>query len=130
MKLSEIRKAYEVISGKLSDVNRQLAFAGIGIIWIFKISNDGGTTIPNELLDPILLLVLSLGFDLMQYIFQTIIWYGYYIIKKKENSDEEREVNEPEWFNIICWALFGLKVISLITAYGLLFSYLWKQLFN
>lgn len=34
MKLSEIRDAYEEISGKLSDINRQLCFAGFAIIWI------------------------------------------------------------------------------------------------
>ena len=41
MKLSEIRDAYEEISGKLSDINRQLCFAGFAIIWIFnKTDND------------------------------------------------------------------------------------------
>lgn len=54
MRLSQIREAYEELSGKLSDVNRQLAFAGIGIIWIFKITDDHSPIIPNELLEPVI----------------------------------------------------------------------------
>ena len=36
MKLSEIRVAYEELSGKLSEINRQLCFAGFAVIWIFN----------------------------------------------------------------------------------------------
>ena len=35
MKLDEIRKAYEDLSGSLSSVVRQINFAGIAIVWIF-----------------------------------------------------------------------------------------------
>ena len=37
MKLSDYRETYYEFSGKASDVTRQLAFAGIAIVWIFKI---------------------------------------------------------------------------------------------
>lgn len=35
MKLEEIRKAYEDLSGSLGSVVRQINFAGIAIVWIF-----------------------------------------------------------------------------------------------
>jgi hypothetical protein len=37
MKLKEIRESYEELSGIASKLSRQLAFAGIGMIWIQSI---------------------------------------------------------------------------------------------
>ncbi|WP_106832238.1 hypothetical protein [Parabacteroides pacaensis] len=130
MKLSEIRKAYEDLSGKLSDVNRQLAFAGIGIIWIFKISDSNSTSIPNELYTPLLALIISLSIDLLQYLIQTFTWYFYYLYKQKQGYREEEETNEPEYFNCIPWLFLLFKVVALITAYIYMFEYLRKILFH
>lgn len=131
MKLSEIRKAYEDLSGKLSDVNRQLAFAGIGIIWIFKISEDNNSTsIPNELFTPLLALIISLGIDLLQYLIQTFTWYFYYLYKQSQGNSEEQEINEPEYFNYLPWLFLLFKVVALITAYVYMFEYLRRQLFH
>ena len=58
MKLSEIREAYEVLSSKLSEINRQLCFAGFAIIWIFN-KSEGSILIPNELHFPAFLFVIS-----------------------------------------------------------------------
>ena len=130
MRLSQIREAYEELSGKLSDVNRQLAFAGIGIIWIFKITDDHSPIIPNELLEPVIFLIMSLALDLCQYLIQTFTWYIYYLWKHYNNDDEEQIVHEPESFNCIPWLFLLFKVIALITAYIYLFIFLWERLFR
>lgn len=130
MKLSEIREAYEELSGKLSDVNRQLAFAGIGIIWIFKISDNNTTSIPNELFTPLLALIISLSIDLLQYLIQTFTWYFYYLYKHLQDSNEDQEVNEPEYLNCIPWLFLLFKVVALITAYVYMLDYLWRLLFH
>lgn len=120
MKLSEIRGAYEEISGKLSDINRQLCFAGFAVIWIFN-KTDNDISVPTELYLPALLLCASLFFDLLQYAISTLLWYGYYLYKREKNKkDEDVEVNEPEWLNTISWLLFIAKIISLIIGYILI----------
>ena len=78
LKLSEIRKTYEDLTGKLSDINRQLCFAGFGIIWIFnKTGNE--TIIPSELYEPAVWLVISLAIDVIQYVYSSIAWAIYYL---------------------------------------------------
>ena len=85
MKLSEIRTAYEDLSRKLSDINRQLCFAGFGIIWIFN-KQKGDIAVPEELYLPALLLCCSLFFDILQYAFSALFWYFYYVYKKKTRN--------------------------------------------
>jgi len=128
MKLSDIRLAYEEISGKLSNVNRQLTFAGIAVIWIFRITNNGKTIIPEGLIYPTLLFVVSFLLDILQSLSQSLFWYGYYLYKRRQDSNEDRVINEPEWPSFFFWALLVLKVLALIAAYFALGLYLWKEL--
>lgn len=129
MKLSEIRKSYEDSSGKLSSVNRQLAFAGIAVIWIFRKSDIGSINIDKDLTLPSLLFVVSFFLDILQFLSQSLIWYSYYWYKRNEGALEDKEMNEPERPNIIPWSFLILKVIALIIAYWFLGLYLWKELF-
>lgn len=130
MKLSGIREAYEELSGKLSSIVRQLAFAGIGIIWIFRMTNsDNSISISKDFSLPLILLVLTLILDVLQYFISTVIWHSFYHINYRKNPNEDREMNENESWNIPCWVIFYFKVVVLITAYIFLFIYLWKILF-
>lgn len=114
MKLLEIRQAYEEFSGKSSNLNRQLCFAGIVIILMFNKQN-------NEIILPALLLYTSLLFDFLQYFISTFVLYGYYLYhKKKDQNDEDINVNESEWLNAISWLLFIAKSILLIKGYILI----------
>jgi hypothetical protein len=83
MNLQGYRDTFYFFTGKVSDISRQLAFAGIAIIWIFKKDVPGtGLTVPRELLLPGVFIVLALGFDLLQYCIATVIWFFYYRIKE------------------------------------------------
>lgn len=126
MKLSEIRTAYEELSGKLSDINRQLCFSGFAVIWIFNKSSTS-LSFPDELYMPSFLICLSLLLDVLQYVISTLCWYLYYLCKrhKLDKNDSEIEVDEPEWFNIIPWLLFIGKIALLIAAYFLIGKYLY-----
>lgn len=126
MKLSEIREAYEVLSSKLSEINRQLCFAGFAIIWIFN-KSEGSILIPNELHFPAFLFVISLLADILQYFISSIIWYIYYFTNRKENTDEStQEINESEFYNIPGWLFYITKIISLIWGYSSLANYLFN----
>ena len=130
MKLSEIREDYEELSGLLSKFNRQLAFAGIGIVWLFRTTDSNGTTsIDSGMLTPILCFVISFCFDLLQYLWQSYARYIFYWYKRNTGSKEEDEMNEPEWPNVIAWIMFTIKVCALMAAYIHLGIYLYSHLF-
>lgn len=131
MKLSEIRKDYEELSGLLSKLNRQLAFAGIGIVWLFRVTDaKGGTSIDPKMLTPILCFVISFAFDLLQYLWQSWVWYVFYWFKRCcKGLKEDDETNEPEWPNVIAWIMFTVKVGALMIAYIKLGLYLYSLLF-
>lgn len=128
MKLSEIREAYEELSGKLSEINRQLCFAGFAVIWIFnKTEND--ISIPSELYSPAFYFTLSLSADILQYIYSSLAWYFYYISKRKKGKEDSIiEVNEPECLNIPTWLFLLLKIVFLVIGYFLLGKFLFFKL--
>ncbi len=131
MKLSEIREAYEELSGSLSKFNRQLAFAGIGIIWLFRYTDaNNNTFIDSQVLTPILCFVISFSFDILQYFWQSYVWYIFYWYKRGKGLKEDDEANEQEWPNVVAWVMFTVKVCALIAAYIHLGLYLYSLLFT
>ena len=68
MKIQDYRNDFYTFSGRASDLNRQLAFAAIAVIWLFKRDSGGGVlTIPSELVLPGVLVVVSLMLDMLHY---------------------------------------------------------------
>lgn len=130
MTLKEIREDYVRYSANVSELSRNLSYAGIGVVWIFKQSASGDAikttfmnSIPNELRLPLLLFIAVLILDLFQYVIQTAIWYPYYTKNKVLHKDEkEDDVNlqEPEIYNIVPWGFWLFKLIIVIIAYILL----------
>ncbi len=97
MKLSDYRETYYEFSGIASEVSRKLSFAGIALVWLFKIENFPIPKVPNELIFPTGLLALSLSLDLMQYIAASVIWgiFQWYQEKKLSNISENPELSAP-----------------------------------
>lgn len=136
MKLQEIRDDYEELSGKASDLNRKLIYSGIAIVWLFHYNIDIGkvnqstSVLPNELHSPLLLFCASLGIELFQLFFSTVVWYLYYCWKRRGCTDENTfEVNEPEWFNVIPWIAWVSKIALTILAYYELATFLGFNIF-
>lgn len=117
LKLSEAREAYEDASGKLSDINRQLCFAGFGIIWLYNMSGDG-IQIPKNLFLPGLLLIISLVLDVLQYVYTSLCWHIYYDKHTSPEKDEEEiPFKEPRLINVPSWSLFWAKVGVMLSGY-------------
>jgi hypothetical protein len=119
MKLADTRGAYETLSGKASDIVRQLSLAAVGLVWIFK-----STTGPSYSLDPTLvraslLIFVALFLDLLQYLVGTATWFSYFHKKERENTKEDDEFKAPNFINAPTWTLFWLKAASMAAAYGL-----------
>jgi hypothetical protein len=113
-------------SSKSSEINRQLAFAGIAIIWVFKTDSVGRQIVPDELFLPGLLLVISLSFDLLHYVIQSEMWYR--ITRRKEKVGIT-EFTVPEWTNYPGDILYWLKIAATIIAYILLIRFLLARVF-
>jgi len=94
MKLDDAREFYYFFTGKTSEIVRQLALAGIAVIWIFKI---GQNQIPSELLLPLYLIAVTLVLDFLQYFVAATIWGVFsrhqeiLCEKEKKEKEEERE---------------------------------------
>lgn len=125
MKLEEIRKAYEDLSGSLSSVVRQINFAGIAIVWIFV--GKESETIPLHLHNACTFLVISIILDALQYFVGTLCWHMCYLFKhKKDVADKDIEIHESEWVNVILWLCIYAKTIVTAIGYGYILSFLMK----
>lgn len=124
MKLKDARENYYFHSGKTSDLIRQLALAGVAVVWLFKYEVVGVPKIPAQLLAPLLLIVVGLAFDLLQYATATGIWGVFQRKKERAGVSEDDEFLAPPRLNWPALAFFWLKVASIAIAYYLLLQYL------
>jgi hypothetical protein len=125
MNLEKCRETYYEFSGILSNNTRKLAFAGIAIVWIFKQEKDGSYVIPDVLQIAMFMFVISLSLDLLQYIWQTIVWGCFYTYKEKKlKYDEKADFLAPSFFKNNAGVIFWLKVIAIIPGYFILLRFL------
>jgi hypothetical protein len=117
-------------SGKASDISRQLAFAGIALIWIFK-TGPASLELPPPLVYSAAALMLCLIFDLCQYLANTIIWAIYVPAKEKEFRDAGKpytdEFEHSPIISLAGWVFFGLKIVALAFGQLKLLSFLVGQ---
>ena len=123
MKVKDYKKVYQEFSSKLSDNTRKLAFAGIAIVWIFKQGKNGTFILPDLLKLAILMFVITLSFDLLQYIYQTIIW-GFFHRYYEKKFGEDHELTAPKYFNWPAIIFFWSKAIVLVTGYVFVLKFL------
>ena len=129
-KLSQFKKDYQELSGKASDVARQLSFAGIAIIWIFRVNNNSGVTLNPKLILPTIFLCISLACDLLHYIYSSIVWGSFhrYHEKKKTNPQDDPDLTADPRLNWPSIAFFYLKLLGVILSYIFIIKYCWDVL--
>lgn len=130
MKIKEIKSDYYEASGKVSELVRQLDFAGIAVIWIFKIGKDeaGGVHFSKALLWPLALFVLSLAFDLLQYVYKTAFLGVLNYRSWKKFRNDEHNVTVPHVGNFPTVSFFWIKTGLACVAFGFLLRFLLKEL--
>jgi hypothetical protein len=122
MKIKQVRANVDTFTGKASELCRQLALAGIAVVWVFKNSGDRNV-IPDDFLLPIFLLVLTLAFDFLQYVAGSIEWMIFNHIQENKYSctSEDQEVDSsPAWINYPHLLFFILKIVTIIGSYAFL----------
>ena len=132
MKLSDYTKDYYEFSGKASDITRNLAFAGIALVWILKGGTATTLRIQHELLIPLALFVLCLGFDLLQYIAATCVWgiFQWYQERKLNDLKEDPDLTASSWLKLPQITFFIFKLITLFYAYYSIAEYVWPMLYQ
>jgi hypothetical protein len=119
MKLSDYKDTYDNFSSKASDVARSLSFAGIAVIWIFKIEDGDHIKIPVNLFCPLLFFALGLTFDLLHYSIGALIWGIFHRCKEKQVQDVKKnpDTDAPAWINYPTLTFFWGKIFSVIFGY-------------
>jgi hypothetical protein len=125
MLLEDARQHYYSHTGSLSNVNRQLCFAGVAVVWIFSIeATNGSHSLPAELFSPLKCFVLGLAFDLCQYITASASWGIYHRYKEKTGISDEEPFGAPREINWLPNICLWLKSISTLIGYYYLFDIL------
>ena len=123
MKLQDALQNYYFHTGQVSDIARQLAFAAIAVIWLFKAGAGASISLPKELLEPLKLVVVCLTLDLLQYILATIVWGIFHRLKERAGTSDSSEFKAPSVINRPALACFWAKTAVLVYAYWELYSY-------
>src|SRR5690348_10062346 len=99
MKREDLRQAYYDLTAKVSDITRQLALAGIALVWLFKSENHGHTQVPPPLLLPATFAVAALALDLTQYIYASAAWGIFNRLQERRGVTSDVEFSAPPFVN-------------------------------
>lgn len=122
MNLNDVREEVDSYTGGASSLNRQMALAGIAVIWVIA-KQDSTVVIQNGAL---WIFVASLSADLMQYILGAISSKVLDIKKQSElkalyGTDTDKiEADDFEissYWNMPVWLFFCTKIILVIWGY-------------
>ena len=127
MNRQDCLQAYQEFTGKASENTRQLSFAALAVIWIFKPESAAGHYLfPGLLLWAGVFAVAALSFDFLQYGYGAAAWGCFHRTKERSGVSRQDEFRAPDWMNWPTNAFFIVKVISVIVSYVLLLVYLFK----
>lgn len=115
----------------LTDNVRKLDFAGIAVVWLIIVGDTGGVvSSSNELNWPLLLFVLSLTSDLLQFVYRAIVFglLNTHLMGKGKSLEDDIEYS-GKW-NYPTLLLFWAKIALCGIGYVLLASTVGDQLWR
>jgi hypothetical protein len=122
-KFKDYRADFYTLSGKASDATRQLALAGIAIVWIFKVQDAQSVSVPRELLLPALFFVIGLALDLFQYAVAALIWESFIHYHSARGAKDEDEIDAHWKWNTPANFCFVMKIIGVVAGYLFLINH-------
>ena len=123
--LKDFRDSYSELSGIASEVSRQLGFAGIAVIWLFKADLSNLTfALAPELYYAGIFILLSLALDLLQYLFGSLIWGAFWRYKERNGATDNTKITAPFYFNWPAIVCFWTKLVFMVVAYFFLLKFL------
>lgn len=124
MKLKDVRETYDLYTTKTSEIVRNLGYAGIALIWVFKVDTAGMQKIPPELLTPAIFITVSLALDLSHAVIGSLIWAIYNRYREWKHTTEDQEFEAPSPINWVAIILFWSKIVAIIVAYYFIIQFL------
>lgn len=133
MKLSKAQESYSYASGTASTIARQIAFAGIGVVWVFNLSaTHTEIAIPQQLRVVVFLLVVCLALDLLQYVFASLVWSIFARVLELRHASHtggDPEMAASPYLNWPSLACFWGKLAVLVVAYIYLATFIASRLY-
>lgn len=126
--LKEFRDYHYNYSKQASTLSRQLAYAGIAVIWVFKTSADGQPSVPHALFWPGAFFIVALALDLLQCVTGSAIWSAFYNRHFKRLKNDEAEVIAPRWLKYPIYGFYFSKIGAVLVGYMFLLGYLVRNL--
>lgn len=126
MKRADVLAEYRHHSERTSEKVRQLAFAALGVVWIFR-PNDT-LTLPAELFRAGTAAVIALALDFTHSLFGTGVWGWVHRTKELTGVSASDEFRMKAWINWPANSLFVLKVVALFVSYLYLLGYMVERL--
>ena len=117
MEIKDYSERFAAFTSKASEVNRQLALAGIAVVWIF--GNSATQLIEPALVKPLFFFLLTLALDLLHYLVGSIIWGLFFEIKEwqvNKKKIKNENIKAPNSLSLIINIIFVMKFISMILA--------------
>lgn len=129
MTRADALKAYQDLSSRASENVRQLAFAALAVVWVFKpTSVSAQWPLPRQLVGVGALAITALLCDFLQYVYGTIAWGWFHRLKEKADIPLEGEVHAPRAINWPSSFFFFAKVGTLGASYGILLLFIVARL--
>jgi len=131
VRLSDYKKDFHDFSAKASDVARSAAFAGIALVWVFRLDSKPVLNLPRGLLAPVALFALGLALDLLHYVTAAAIWGGFHFFHERQlrNPQTDPLLSHSFWLPLPLYVLFTLKLVAVVSGYVFVVAYLWQQWF-
>jgi len=116
-KFKNVEDDFYAFTAKTSELTRQYALVGIGIIWILKQGSEKDFKLLPETIPVLQLFLLCLICDFCHAFFPSIT-YGYLKRKlRKEGNKEDIDVEYSRGWEFPEWLFFIVKIFFLIYAY-------------
>ncbi len=112
---------YLYYTQKAGDIGRQLAIAGIALIWLVHVGISGeasafSTPLDPELRSAVVWIIWSVAFDAVQYLWGSIVWgYTYY-------KNEVYDINKAKFALWSPTVFVALKLIFVLVGYYKLYG--------
>ena len=131
VKVKDAQEGYVRHSQATSTITRQLALAGVAVVWLFRVTEkvDGREVprLPSELVWPLALFVTAVALDLLQYVYYSVVWHRLVDDKERETGTTgDSEITFGQWVNRPGRFVWYAKVIVTVIAYVLLMVFLMK----
>ena len=125
MNLSDYKESFYTFSASASSSARQLAMAGIAMLWVFKVSSgEANYTLPSQLFLPAVFLICALASDLLQYLIATVTWGMFHRYHEKKAADNDNPIlKAPVYLSAPIYLFFYLKILFVLVAYSLMLRF-------